>query len=148
MLSTIKAKIKLWKDNRFLKQHGVSSWEQYNYVYDPDANRRATRVKEYFKNYKHITPMENTDSYAYKLLYDYGPGGHRYGYNDINDWCKENCTAKWRSDILRVFRQTGIGLDGETETEWFVNEIGGSDYIFYAFMDAEDAFRFKLRWGS
>ena len=149
---TIKDKWQAYKDRRFLKKHNVSTWEQYNHVYDPDANRRADRVKEYFKNYKHVIMIENYDNYAYELICDYGPGGQVYGYGKINDWCKENITAKWRVDILRVFKQTGLtqignGIDWIEEPEWFINEIGGRDYLYYAFMSDEDAFRFKLRWG-
>lgn len=146
MISFIKNHYNQWQERRFLKRHGCSTREQYDRKYDPDYNYNADRVKNFYHGYPYWHVFENGSHHCYKLLYDHGPGGHRYGYHDIQDWCKENAQHKFRMDFLRVFEQTPIGLNGAEETEWWINEIGGGDHVFIAFKDPEDFFMFKLRW--
>jgi hypothetical protein len=115
---------------------------------DPDYNIRATKITDYYHGYPYWHVFENRDHYCYKLLYDYGPGGHRYGYHDIVEWCEKNIKHKHRLDFLRVFQQTPIGLDGPGKPEWWINEIGGGDHIFIAFKDPKDLLWFTMKWVS
>ena len=146
MLTTIKQRYKAWKERRFLKKHGCSSWKEYNRIYDPDYDIRASRVKDYYHGYPYWHVFERSNHYCYQLLYDYGPGGHRYGYHDIIDWCEENTKGKHRIDFLRVWRQTGIDVNGQHHPELWINEIGGGDHIFVAFKEERDYTWFMLRW--
>lgn len=146
MLETIKARYKSFKEQRFLKRHGCETWKEYNIKYDPDYNIRATRIVDIYHGYPHVYCFENRNHFAYTLLYDWGPGGFRHGYDDIIDWCEENLKDRFRLDGHRVHTQTGIGLNGDHTKEWFINEIGGGDYIFAAFKDPKDFTHFLLRW--
>lgn len=131
-----------------LKRHNCDTWEDYLRKTDPDHNSRASRINDFYHGYKYIIPIVSSNHYAYTVTADYGPAGIGYGYSDINYWCKKNCKEKFRLDCLRVFKQTGIYLDGSTLPEYWINEIGGSDIIFFAFKNDEDAMWFKLKWGT
>ena len=139
-LNYFRTRIKFWRDNRFLKRHGVETWAQYNRQYDPDINWRATRVKDFYQGYPYWHIFENRNHYCYELLYDYGPGGYRYGYFDADDWCKEHCKDKHRFDIHRAIKYPS------TANQWEMNDLGGGDYIFAAFKNERDFFMFTLKW--
>ena len=140
MLTTIKQRYKQWKDQRFLKKHGCASWDDYHHRYDPDCNISATRVKDYYHGYPYWHVFERSEHYCYKLLYDHGPGGFRYGYHDIIDWCQEHTKGKPRTDFLRVLNAPA------TANQWEINEIGGGDHIFIAFKEKKDYHWFLLKW--
>jgi hypothetical protein len=136
----LQAKIKLWRDRRFLKRHGCDSWDEYNYRHDPDRNIRCSRVRDYYHGYPYWHVFESREHYCYKLLYDHGPAGFRYGYHDMLDWCTAHATGKHRLDFLRVIKFPS------TNNEWEMNEIGGGDHIFIAFKNERDFFYFMLKW--
>jgi hypothetical protein len=136
----IKSYIKLKKDQRFLKKHCCTSWKQYNRKYDTDINQYCDTVKEFYHGYNYVYCFDhvNLNHYAYKVVYDYGPGGIRYTYMDMIDWCKKNCKHKFRPDIHRVI--------GTNMNDYTFNDIGGLDYLFFAFKDEKDYMMFRLRW--
>lgn len=142
MIDWAKQRYKAWKDTRFLKRHNCDNWQQYHRQFDPDYDIRASRVKDYYHGYPYWHVFERHGHYCYQLLYDYGPGGHRYGYHDIIDWCQANCKNKHRTDFLRVIQAPS------TNNQWEINEIGGGDYIFVAFKDERDFVLFTLRWAG
>lgn len=142
MLSTIKERITEWRDYRFLKKHGCSSWYQYHRKTDPDVCQWASRLNDFYHGYPMKHCFENYDNEVYE--WDLG----RCGLTRCENWCRENLTGKWRFDMLRVYMQTPIGIYGVEESEYWINEIGGNDKIFFVCHDAEDMFKFKLRWGS
>ncbi len=134
-----KARFRKWRSDRFLKKHHVKSWESYNLIYDKDRDRRADTVEAYYRGYPYIYPIMQGNHYAYKRLYDYGPGGIRIGADEMHEWCKEHCVGKFRSDWHRAIQEyNGV---------WRFNGIGGSDFICFAFIDEQDLVWFKLRWG-
>jgi hypothetical protein len=49
-------------------------------------------------------------------------------------------------DIHRVFKQTGIGINNDLHEDWWFNDIGGSDVIYFAFQNEQDYMMFRLRW--
>ena len=49
-------------------------------------------------------------------------------------------------DIHRVFKQTGIGINGDTDEDYWFNDIGGFDYVYFAFQNEQDFLHFLLRW--
>ena len=140
MFETIKARYKSFKEQRFLKRHGCETRKEYNRMYDPDYNIRATRIVDIYHGYPHVYCFENRKNFAYTLLYDWGPGGFRHGFDDIIDWCEENLRDKFRMDSHRVIKYPS------TANQWEVNELGGGDYIFAAFKDPKDYTHFLLRW--
>lgn len=142
LMLDIKSKYRTWKENRFLKKHGCKTREEYDRYYDPDHVPRATQIKNFYQGYKHIHCFDNHSSDIYKIIYDYGPGGYRDGFDDVYDWCKEHLQGKWRYDCHRVINCPA------TAWQWEINEIGGHDIWFFAFQDDEDYFIFKLQWGQ
>jgi hypothetical protein len=136
----IKARFRKWKAERKLKKSGYKSWEHYRRNNDPNICWRATRVKDFYRGYKYVYCFEDRKHYAYELLYDYGPGGIRYGASDIYDWCEKYARFKCRVDEHRVIKYPSTGM------EWEFNDIGGGDYIFAAFNDEKDYMMFLLRW--
>jgi hypothetical protein len=107
---------------------------------DPDVFYCADRVKDFYKGYKFVHCIENRNHYAYDLIYDYGPGGIRYGDDDIYDWMDQKARFKSRMDMHRVIKYPS------TANEWAFNDMGGGDYIFVAFKDEKDYMMFLLRW--
>ena len=118
---SLKGRWDFYRHAAYLKKRGWTE-EQYQNYEDPDRNIRATRIKDYYFGYPYTHAFTSTR------------------------WCKANCRGKFRSDILRVTKQTGIGLNGSTTEEWFLNDIGGGDALFYAFKDPKDYTMFCLRW--
>ena len=136
----LKARFRKWKAKRKLEKSGYKSWEQYRRNNDPGITWRASRVKDFYRGYKYVYCFEDRKHYAYELLYDYGPGGIRYGASDIYDWCEKYARFKCRVDEHRVIKYPSTGM------EWEFNDIGGGDYIFAAFNDEKDYMMFLLRW--
>lgn len=127
-----------WSEYRFLRKHGCTTRKEYNRKYDPDYNCRATRIADYYHGYPYVYCFEDEHHFAYAHIADYGPGGVRWGFHDINDWCEQHLTHKFRMDGHRVYKYFN--------DEWAINEIGGGDYIFAAFKSEVDYLHFRLRW--
>lgn len=139
LLQTIKNKYKSWSDRRFLKKHGCDNWNQFHYRNDPDVNYRATEVKQYYHGYPYVYRFERTHQiYDWDICYS--------GWDIVESQVKINCQGKFRFDALRVMPQNGIGIDGKVETVWFINEMGGGDYIYVAFKEPKDYTMFLLKW--
>ena len=146
MVSWIIKKWRAWQDRRFLNRHGCDSWTEYHRVYDPDYNRMADRIQDFYHGYPYVHCFENYNHYIYQVIADYGPGGRRWGHNEIHEWAEKHSQDKVRFDFLRVFKQGSIDWDGNDEEEWWINEIGGQDLVFAAFKDERDYMMFLLRW--
>lgn len=134
MISLFVQKYKQWKDERFLHKHGCKSWEQYYHRYDPDIERRSTKIKDFYKGYPYVYCFENREHqiYWWDLGYD--------GSKEIVEWCQQHCKDKFRFDGHRVIKAS------YTSNEWEMNELGGGDYCFAAFKDKEDYIWFSLKW--
>lgn len=133
-LTSCQAKIKHWRDRRFLKKHGCETWEQYHYRFDPDRNQRATRIRDYYHGYSYWMVIENHNHIAY--YWDVGSDGIYI----LTEWCKENLKSKFRFDFHRVINCPA------TANQWEINELGGGDYIFFACQDERDFLLFTMRW--
>ncbi len=143
----IRARIRKYLAERKLKKSGYSSWRVYRHNRDPDVVRYADKVSDFYKNYKYVYMCEGgTAHYAYSVVHDYGPAGLVFGYEEMRDWCESKCRFKYRVDIHRGLKQTGLGINGEEYPEYYFNDIGGSDLVFFAFMDEQDYLMFRLRW--
>ena len=129
----------------YLKKMGWTE-EAYQRQTDPDYNNRADRVRDYYHGYKHIHAFTTTRDIPFTNYPTWMDA-----YKAIQDWCKANCQDKVRDDILRVHKQTGLKQVEDSvlwieEPEWFINEIGGGDVLFFAFKDSKDYTLFCLRW--
>jgi hypothetical protein len=136
----LKTRFRKWKAKRKLEKSGYKSWEQYRRNNDPGITWRASRVKDFYRGYKYVYCFEDRKHYAYELLYDYGPGGIRYGNDDIYDWMDKHAKFTSRMDIHRVIRYPSTGM------EWEFNDLGGGDYVFVGFKNEKDYMMFLLRW--
>jgi hypothetical protein len=146
MFETIQQRYQAWQERRFLRRYGCTSRAQYEKMYDPDHNARATRTSDYYHGYPYVYCFEDYSHYIYQPIADYGPGGVRSGHTDIRRWAQENCQDKVRFDFLRVCQQHAIGLNGQADPEWHINGIGDRDMIFVAFKSERDFAFFMLRW--
>lgn len=136
----IRATYKFYRDRAFLKKHGCETWQEYNRKFDPDYNPRASRIQDYYHGYPYVYCFENYQHDIY--FWDV----YRDGTFVISKWCEKNLQGKFRFDGHRVHKQTPIGINGSEDSEWFINEIGGKDYIFGAFQNEQDYLHFMLRW--
>lgn len=131
---SLKSRWDFYRHAAYLKKKGWTE-EIYQNYHDPDRNERASRIKDYYHGYPYITVFESSrgDPWTrYETWID--------AYHAIEEWCKENCKDKWRTDIHRVIK--------DYWDEWSLNDVGGGDALFFAFKSQEDAFMFKLKWGG
>ena len=134
----IKARIRKWKAERKLKKSGYLTWRAYKHSRDPDVQKYAQCVEDFYVGYPYVYACTYPKHFAYQFVADYGPGGHVYGYDEINDWCHEKIRWNFRCDIHRVY-----------ENQWGkmeLNDIGGYDIIYFAFKREQDFTHFLLRW--
>ena len=134
----IKARIRKWLSERKLKKSKYETWSRYRHNRDPDVERYANYVDDFYKGYAYVYACKNPNHYAYQLLYDYGPGGPRYGYDEMKEWCHDKIRWNFRCDVHRVYENQ----DGRME----LNDIGGYDIIYFAFKREQDFTHFLLRW--
>jgi len=130
----LKGRWDFYRHAAFLKKTGWTE-KQYQHFKDPDRNESASRIKDYYHGYPYIVVFESSQ----------GDPWTRYpswvqAYNAIQEWCHLNCDSKFRSDIHRVIK--------DCWGNWVLNDIGGSDALFFVFKDVNDAFMFKLKWGG
>lgn len=138
IICRLKALTRIIKANYKLKKSGYENWARYRHNRDPNVNRYATHLDEFYEGYPYIYSIKDYGHFAYRVLYNYGPGGTRYGYEEINEWLDEKIRLNYRVDIHRVW----INQWGKAE----LNDIGGSDIIYFAFKYEKDFTHFLLRW--
>lgn len=134
-----------WRHRRYLKKMGWTE-EAYRKQTDPDYNIRGDRASTIYHGYNHIHAFTTTRE---RPFIDYPTWMD--AYDEISKWCRQNCQGKFRDDFLRVHKQTGLTQVGDSmewieEPEWFINELGGGDVLFFAFKDSKDYTLFLLRW--
>lgn len=134
-------KYKNWKTKRFLDKHGCTTQKQYDRLTDPDVFHHADKINHFYHGYSHVYCCERDDHPVYNFGADFS-----IGIEEVTRWAENNLKHKWRYDGHRVMHQTGIGIDGSTEREWWFNDIAGGDYYFFAFTDERDYMMFLLRW--
>jgi hypothetical protein len=145
MLSPVIEKVRDWSHQRKLKRLGYTQ-EAWIRVNDPDIKRFADKVSDFYSGYPTVFEFTTTRGRPF-TDYESWMGG----YQTMIQWCKDNCQGKWREDIHRVTKQTGLthigdGVDWLETPEWIMCEIGGGDVLFFAFKDERDAMLFTLKW--
>ena len=139
LFDSIRQRYQAWQDRRFLKRHHCDSWAQYHRHYDPAISRGSSYIRNWYRGYSYVHCFESYDHYAYRLLYDYGPGGVAYGSDEINQWCADNCEGKYRGDVHEV-------VWDDWGQDWYSSGIAGRDRVFFAFQESRDYLFFSLRW--
>jgi hypothetical protein len=143
MFTKIQQRYQEWQEQRFLQRHGCDNRAQYERMYDPDYNARATRTRDYYHGYPYVYCFENHSHYIYQVIADYGPGGCRYGHTEIHQWAEEHSQDKVRFDSLRVNKSDHNRM-GTYNCD--TDEISGQDLVFAAFKNEQDYLMFLLRW--
>lgn len=139
IIRRIGARIRGYKAKRKLKKSGYKTWSHYYYNNDPDVNRYGNDTQAFYVGYPYVfvcTP--SPEHYAYKLIYDYGPGGSKYGCEEIAEWCEKHIRWNYRIDCHRVL--------GDHFDKLEFNDISGWDVFFFAFKKEKDFTHFMLRW--
>ena len=129
-----------YRHRMYLKKMG---WTEEAYIKqtDPLVNKCADRLSYFYYGYKHthvFTSAREKPFTDYETWMD--------AYVEANLWCEVNCRGRWREDIHRVIKQTGLDSNGKEFPEYFINEVGGGDALVYAFEDSRDYTMFILRW--
>ncbi len=144
ILRRIKAYIRLKKNQRFLKKHGVRSWKQYNLQNDRDVIYPARLISHYYHGYPYRCYFERVPPGIFNWV---------AWLRQADEWAEKNCMDKYRWDLHRVIREKGLihnDYDDTmiwTDTEDFsMNDVGGHDVLFFAFKSKKDLAWFKLRW--
>ena len=122
------------KQRYLLWRSGLNSWETYLHMTDPDISWRAGTIDEYYHGYPHVYQFSNRTHPIYHWEI------HTNGLYVINNWCSHNIKHKYRFDAHRVTKD-------RHSDRYLFDEMGGSDYYYVAFKDAEDFAWFMMRWG-
>jgi len=93
---------------------------------DIRINQNANNVREFYHGYQHVIRWDYSEERWDAFIKD-----------RASKWCKGNCKGAFACHIHRVT------LEGN---EWIMDEISGTDEIFWAFELESDAILFKLRW--
>jgi hypothetical protein len=139
LIGRLYSKYLIWKDQRFLNKHGCENWKQYFHTFDPDINRNAYRVRAFYANYNYYHTFKDGAIAPFQDHTDW-----LNTYKEVQAWCDTNCKGKWRTDIHRVIPDPSPVHNGP---DYFLNDITGWDFIFFAFMDDADYIWFVTRWG-
>lgn len=121
-----------WQHKRYLKKMGWTQ-QQYERQTDPDCNRLGHDIRD---DYYH--------GYPYVMIYDSaGPWNNRFGnwttgVNQMNKWCDENCTDRWRDDIIEARTEGG---------RWKQGFAMGDQIMCVAFKNERDFVHYSLMWG-
>lgn len=129
--------LKLRNDRKFLQKNGCYTWRQYNKNNDPRINLYANKISEFYFNYSIVHAF--TDVIPFSRGYD----DWLIALKDMSNWCEKNCKGKHRYDIHRVVLENS---DITINNDYWFNDLGGYDYLFFAFEKEEDYAWFCLRW--
>lgn len=116
------------------KTKAEREWEAW---YEQNVNFRATRIKDMFKNFKHVM-IVNPDKFFQFDPFAWVPTNDAKQYFWPARPLGENCV--WRFE--RVINCPASAW------EWEVNELGGEDKVFVATNNDRDAVMIALKYGG
>ena len=135
MLNNLKERIVDWYlTNRTGKTKAEREWEAW---YEQNVNFRATRIKDMFKNFKHVI-IVSPDKFFKFDPFAWVPTDDAKQYFWPARPLGENCV--WRFE--RVINCPA------TAYEWEVNELGGADTVFVATNSDHDALLISLKYAG
>ena len=137
----LKARIRKWRSDRFLKKHYCTSYREYNQTYDPGINIKAAYIHNFYSKSVYPYVYQISDP-KHRIYYTETDGFHwnHVGFYEVRDWCEKNCKGKFRFDHHLVRHSDGMISYG-----YSVNYDNVSTY-FVAFNDEMDYTWFLLRW--
>jgi hypothetical protein len=116
------------------KNKSQRDWEAW---YESNVNYRATRIKDMFKNFKHVIIVDSNKFFQFDP-FTWVPTEDAKQYFWPARPLGENCV--WRFE--RVMNCPA------TAWEWEVNELGGADTVFVATNNDRDAMMIALKYGG
>lgn len=109
---------------------------EYLTWYEQNINVRATKIKDIFRNFKHIVIVDPAKFFNLEEPFGWIVCEEAEQYFWPNKPLGEN--AVWRFE--RVINCPA------TAWEWEINELGGADKVFVATNNSEDAFMLALMY--
>ena len=97
----------------------------------PEINARGHTLDTIYYQHPYRFMTDNADSLTAKY------GHWTQGIEHLETWCKENCKGKWFDDLRRLANING---------ELVPNEVGGSDWLIFAFELESDCVMFTLQY--
>lgn len=144
-INELKTRWQKYHHDAYLKKMGWSEdeFERHN---DPDIDKYADRIVDFYQGYQYIHVFESARNDPFTRYNTWSTA-----CDAMCMWCQENCQDKWREDIHFVHEQTSIDPMGLEKTdwwkrEWWMNEIGGREVLFFAFKSSQDYTLFCLKW--
>lgn len=116
------------------KNKSEREWETW---YESNVNYRATRIKDMFKNFKHIIIVDSNKFFQFDP-FTWVPTEDAKQYFWPARPLGENCV--WRFE--RVINCPA------TAWQWEVNELGGADTVFVATNNDRDAMMIALKYAG
>ena len=136
MFKKFKYRLLEWKWERILKNSGHTSWYGYFRYNDPDYNIRGRTITKILHGYTYITCVRRASvTHYYQLL----TSANRNEGSEVYDWCNRYCRGKFCGVCERVTL--------EPNGDYLLNDIVGSDELFFGFKDHRDYLLFELKWG-
>jgi hypothetical protein len=131
--------VKEWIVDRYLtwrtgKDKSQRDWEAW---YESNVNYRATRIKDMFKNFKHIIIVDSNKFFQFDP-FTWVPTEDAKQYFHPARPLGEN--AVWRFE--RVINCPA------TAWQWEINELGGADTVFVATNSDRDAMMIALKYAG
>ena len=123
------------KDWYLIRKTGYTKAErEYRAWYEQTVCLRATRIKDMFKNFKHVVVVDPEKFFNLD---------EPFGWVVCDDATQYFWPAKQLGETA-VWRFERVINAPSTAWEWHINEIGGEDKVFVATNNDEDAFMLKL----
>jgi hypothetical protein len=120
------------------KWHNFRDKPAHDKFIDKRVNNYAQTIREFYHGYPYVIKC-STSSEIYKMFSNYSRIGHDMDQftSILENWLAENCIGERRHDYHRTMLHQG---------EECMDELGGGDHLFMAFMEEQDAIMFSLRW--
>lgn len=120
-----------WKTGKNKEQREWEAW------YEQNVNYRATRIKDMFKNFKHVIIVDSSKFFQFDP-FAWVPTEDAKQFFWPARPLGENCV--WRFE--RVINCPA------TAWEWEINELGGADTVFVATNNERDAMMIALKYAG
>lgn len=130
IIDKLKDRYITWRTGKNKQQREWEAW------YEDNVNYRATRIKDMFKKFEHVIIVNPDKFFSHEEMGWWIPCQDAKQYFHPQRTLGDN--AVWRFE--RVIKYPS------TSNEWEVNELGGSDTVFVATNNREDAIMIALKY--
>jgi hypothetical protein len=129
-----------WIRDWYLTRKTGKTKAERDYItwYEQTVDDRATRIKDMFKNFKHIVIVDPNKFFDLDEPFGWMP-------------CEDAKQYFWPARELgdnTVWRFERVMKEPATAWEWEINELGGTDKVFVATNNEQDAMMIALKYMS